>query len=72
MLLLSCVNYLKTLECRMILKDVNTAFWNIDSTPVPIDTIHTFLIQSFYIEVLEDNFSQVFTSKETELTKFAK
>ena len=56
----------------MILKDVNTAFWNIDSTPVPIETIHTFLIQSFYIEILEDNFSQVFTSKETELTKFAK
>ena len=38
----------------------------IDSTSVPIDTVHTILIQSFYIEVLEDYFSQVITSQKTE------
>lgn len=56
----------------MLLEYVNTAFWHIDSTSVSIDTVHTVLAQSTYIEVLEDNFSQVFTSKETELTKFTK
>lgn len=50
----------------MVPKDTNTAFWNIDSTSVPIDTVHTILIQSFYIEVLEDYFSQVITSQKTE------
>ena len=54
----------------MVLEDVNTAFGNIDNTSVPIDTVHTILIQSFYIKILEDYFSQIFTSQETEFPKF--